>query len=100
MAARDDFEEQAGGWLAIFSNENGNVAVGKVVFASRQQGLEWAVANFQRSGFGNIQVYTDRVAVINAYREESLVYRMIPVLQADADTPGGEISLDHIETIR
>lgn len=100
MARQDDFEEQASGWLAVFSNENGNAAVCKVVFATRQQGLEWAVANFQRSGFGNIQVYEDRVAVVNAFREDSMVYRMVPVLQADANTAGADISLDHVETIR
>lgn len=99
MTAPDDFEEQAGGWLAVFSNENGNAALSRVVFASREQGKQWAKALFERHGYTQIKVYKDRVAVLNAFGDDSLTYRMLPVIQADESMPGASVSFDHIETI-
>ncbi len=99
-----DFEEQASGWLALFSNDNGNCAVCQVVFASLEQGVEWARASLTESGASKIRferkTRTVRGDVPGSFGGSELVYQMVPVLLAEASRRGADISTNHVHSIR
>ena len=96
-----DFEDQASGYLAVFTNDNGNVTICPVVFASTQQAQEWAVAVFKNDGFERRKMRVSPEAVTLEFSNGSeMSYRFIPVIQAEADRGADRISLNHIVTIR
>lgn len=99
-----DLEEQASGWLALFSNDNGNCAVCQVVFASPQQAVQWARQALAEAGARRIRherkTRTVRGEVSGSFGGAELVYTLVPVLHAEPGRPGTGISTNHSHSIR
>ena len=95
---KSDIEEQASGYLAVFWNENANCSVCKVVFASIPQATEWARKALERHGFKVSKANKSGVTALAGNQE--LGYRFIPMVLADEDTCGCDVSFDHMERIR
>lgn len=93
----DDIEEQAQGYLAVFWNENGNKSVCKVIFADIKQAQDWAKNLLAESGATVTKVDKDGVQALAGRAE--LGYVFLPVILAEPDTPGKDISLDHVVTV-
>jgi hypothetical protein len=92
-----NIEEEASGYLAIYTNGHGNVAVSQIVFASEQQAREWAIKTFERMGFKATSMAR---RVVARTEKGEMEYAFLPVVHADADRSGADISDDHAVTIR
>ncbi len=99
-----DFEEQASGWLALFTNDNGNCALCQVVFASPEQAVEWARGALAEAGASKIRFErasrTVRGEVSGGFGGSELVYQLVPVLLAEPQRRGSAISTQHVHSIR
>lgn len=98
---QSDFDEQADLFLAVFWNENGNVALCRVVFASREQALDWAENELrQHTRVPSELVRTNDGVTFSPKRGSELGWRVISAVGAEADREVGSISTHHVESIR
>lgn len=96
-----DFDEQADLFLATFWNENGNVALCRVVFASREQALDWAENELrQRISSPSDLVRTEEGVTFSPKRGSEMGWRIISAIGAEADRCVSTISAHHVESIR
>lgn len=90
----DEIAEQAQGYLAVFWNENGNKSVCKVIFADIKQAQDWAKNLLEEAG--HIVTKVDKDGVQARAGRSELGYSLIPVILAEPDTLGRDISPDHV----
>lgn len=96
-----EFDEQADLFLAAFWNDNGNVALCRVVFSSRDQALDWAERDLKRHAPRPGELIRSKEGVtLRPARGSELGWRVISALEAGADRDVADISLQHVETLR
>ena len=92
-----DLEEQASGWLAIFTNENGNVSICQVIFDSKTQATAWIRERLKAAGATAIKV-KDLVVTGTVrgglFGTSELTWQLLPAVHAGADVKGAQIA-DH-----
>ncbi len=96
-----DIDDQADSFLAVFWNENGNVSLCRVVFATRKQAEQWAEEDLKRQDLaaGRIRKDKDGVRYVSNKGYE-LGWRIVPAISAEPQRKGSEVSLDHVEVLR
>ncbi len=96
----NDIADQADGYIAVFWNGNGNVAVCQVVFDSVRQAQDWAEAALQKDHAG-ARIKRDKTGVrVEFPNGDELGWNILPTIRAEADRDGATISGHLVESIR
>lgn len=97
----NDIADQADGYIAVFWNGNGNVAVCQVVFDSVRQAQDWAEAALTRDHGTRATIRRDKTGVRAEFPSgDELGWTILPTIRAEADRDGGTISSHLVESIR
>ena len=91
---------EADGFIAVFSNENANIAVCAIVFSSLKQAQDWAREDFKRNGWASIKL--DRTGLfmtaLSGIKEGT--FNFLPCIKAEDNARTSDISHDHLFSIR
>lgn len=87
------------GWLAVWSNSNGNVAVAALVFSSVSQAHDWARRWLLENGCSRVKV-TGRGTLEGKSANTEMTFTFVPTLLVEPDRAPEDISFDHLHSLR